>query len=87
MLTLNRYIDQAIYNGALTEQHCNILGMSKKGCPWRGTSVCHKCPFEPVDLCDYRCQGVGRWGVDCEHRYRCRCGWDQTHRLEAWGLV
>ena len=87
MLTLDRYIDQAIYNGALTPRQCNILGMSKKGCPWRGTSVCHKCPYQPVALCDYRCQGVGRWGPDCEHRGYCKCGHDQTHRLEAWGLV
>ena len=86
-LFVARFIDQGLYNGPLGPRMCNILGMSKAGCPYRGTSICHQCPFEPITECDYRCQGVGRWGVDCDHRYCCRCGWDQTERLRDLGIV
>ena len=86
-LFITRFIDQGIYNGPLVPRLCNILGMSKRGCPYRGTTVCYECPFEPVALCDYRCQGEGRWGVACEHLAWCKCGHDQTMRLRGWGLV
>ena len=56
------------------------VGVSLVGCPYRGTMTCWVCPLAPVEECDYKCDS-------CEHRAYCKCGWDQTERLQAWGLV
>jgi len=90
--TLDQYIDGLIYNGPIKKGMCRSLEVSFAGCPYRGTSVCTKCPFEPVAECTYMClkaggNGAKRWDVPCEHRAVCKCGWDQTARLQAWGLV
>ena len=84
MTTLDQYIDSRIYNGTIWASLWKNMAMSEAGCPYRGTSVCHSCKFEPAALCEYRC----RIRIsDCEWRAVCKCGWDQTERLRAWGLV
>ena len=59
------------------------------GCPYRGTMTCWRCTFEPVVECDYQCvvRTNDKSRIDCEDRYRCKCGWDQTGTLAAMGLV
>ena len=83
---LDVYIDTVVFNGKWRPSFEAKLGMPEAGCPYRGTTVCHECPFEPAALCDYRCKSAGGHSV-CEHRAVCKCGWDQTERLKAWGLV
>ena len=86
MTTLKQYLTSNIYNGRYLSSFDGKLNMSPAGCPYRGTTVCIKCPLSPPELCDYRCQSR-RARVDCEHRAYCKCGHDQTHRLKAWGLI
>ena len=77
--------------GALTPPMAASLGFSREGCPYRGSLICHECPFAPPVECEYRCIQKSNGGrakrVDCEHRYRCKCGFDQTGTLRAMGLV
>jgi len=76
-------IDSPLYNGPLTTSRSR--GFGTVGCPWRGTTTCFDCPYEPAALCDYKCR-QSAW-AECEHRAYCKCGHDQTHRLKAWELV
>ena len=85
-VTLERYIDQGLYNGPWQPFFVGALSMSKAGCPYRGTSVCTRCPLSPPVLCEYQCTRT-RQLLDCEHRGYCKCGHDQTERLRAWGLI
>jgi hypothetical protein len=74
------HLDSKLYNGPMDPTQSRILGMSKAGCPYRGTVTCYQCSFEPVMECDYNCG-------PCAERHRCRCGHDQTLLLETRGLV
>jgi len=74
------------YNGAWRPGFVNSMGISKAGCPYRGTTVCHDCPFEPAAVCDYRCRSAAGQ-IECEHRAECPCGWDQTAYLQERGLI
>ena len=90
---LNVYIDTRPFNGRVDAQYERMMGISADGCPYRGTSVCARCPLASRvgDICEYKCtrrsRKKGRPIVSCEHRAHCPCGWDQTERLRAWGLV
>ena len=83
---LDAYIEAAIYNGAWRPSFVNSMGISKAGCPYRGTVVCHSCPFEPAAVCDYRCRSAAGQ-IECEHKAECPCGWDQTAYLQERGLI
>ena len=83
IFTANRYsvhIDSALYNGRLSPRSSSNFGFTNVGCPYRGTTTCYACEYEPVMICDYKC-------AHCDRRWECRCGHDQTVRLQAWGLV
>jgi hypothetical protein len=66
-------------NGRLTRLRASMLGLSVSGCQFRGTTVCHQCPYAsriPVE-CDYQCDR-------CAHHHICPCGQDgQEIRVEA----
>ena len=79
-MTHCNYIDTQIYNGRMSRAMMLSMGLSKVGCPYRGTTTCHRCPFEPFVECGYNCS-------QCEVRSECKCGWDQTGTLQAMGLV
>ena len=85
-VTLERYIDQGLYNGPWQPFFVGALAMSKAGCPYRGTSVCTRCPLSPPVLCEYQCTRTRKL-LDCEHRHCCKCGWDQSGTLRAMGLI
>ena len=73
------YLDTVDYNGPL-KSNGSIL--SRRGCPYRGTTVCFSCPFAeciPV-VCDYGC-------ATCEHRAGCKCGYDQSSTLLTMGVI
>ena len=74
------HIDSPLYNGRLAPERSANFGFSKFGCPYRGTTTCFVCLWEPVMECDYKC-------ALCPERYRCKCGHDQTVRLQAAGVV
>ena len=74
------YYNTQLYNGIASSAMLKNLGMSVIGCPYRGTTTCHRCPWEPVAECSYLCDR-------CEHGAYCKCGHDQTVRLRAWGVV
>jgi len=83
---LDAYLEAKIYNGRWHKSFTAQLNMTRYGCPYRGTTVCHECPLEPAAVCDWRCRS--KMGVyECEHRPYCKCGHDQTERLRSWGLV
>lgn len=92
---LDSYIDGILYNGRIKPWFARGIGISAAGCPYRGTTVCTRCPLAPrvATLCDYQCSYIKRRKnlpgvrVDCEHRAYCPCGHDQTERLRMWGLV
>jgi len=83
---LKTYIDCEIYNGTVKTYFRNSMGYSLEGCPFRGTSTCTRCPLSPPVECGYNCRS---WNgkKDCGHRSYCKCGHDQTVRLQMWGLV
>ena len=83
---LDAYIETQIYNGRWHPSFTAQLNMTKYGCPYRGTTVCHDCPFEPAAVCDYRCRSAAGQ-IECEHRAECPCGWDQTACLQERGLI
>ena len=95
MTTLEQYWNpRTLYNGTVRVWYTRNLGLSVEGCPYRGTTVCVKCPFSansPPALCDWRCVERRVNGsapkVYCEHRAYCKCGYDQTGTLRAMGLV
>ena len=63
------YVNGGIYNGPYSPSLGAMGVLSENGCPYRGTTVCHKCPFaeQVAAMCDYIC-------YFCEHRDRCKCG-------------
>jgi hypothetical protein len=85
------YTTQLMIGPVYTLGKASSLGMSLEGCPYRGTLTCLRCEFAPVTECGYKCviktSGRGATSVDCEWRAVCKCGWDQTEQLRAWGLV
>lgn len=74
------HIDSPLYNGRIEPSRSAHFGFSIYGCPYRGTTTCFACQWEPVMECDYRC-------AHCNERWRCKCGHDQTVRLQAAGVV
>ena len=91
MTAWHSYMTQVMI-GPMSPAMARNLGFSAEGCPYRGSLVCLRCPFEPAAECEYRCVAKSNGGPyprrpDCEHRAYCKCGWDQTVRLRAWGLV
>ena len=75
------YYDNALSTWPITRKYqAQQLTMSLDGCPHRGTFACLSCKFTPYVECDWNC-------AKCEHRGYCKCGHDQSERLQAWGLV
>ena len=76
------YVDSVMYNGASRPSLVSCGVTSKFGCPYQGTTVCLVCPLgeQVAEECDWACG-------HCEHKHTCKCGHDQTPRLEAWGLI
>lgn len=56
-------------NGNLSRWMCLQLKMGKRGCAYRGTTICHTCPFaaQIARLCNYECDS-------CIDRFTCPCG-------------
>ena len=76
------YTDSLMYNGASRPSLVACGVTSKIGCPWKGTTVCLECPLgeQVAAECDWACG-------HCEHRATCKCAFDQSARLKAWGLI
>ena len=74
------HIDSPLYNGRLDPKRSINFGFSKLGCPYRGTTTCFDCEFEPVMECDYKC-------ALCEHLDDCPCAEDHTAQLAESGIT
>ena len=63
--------DNTLLNGKLSAYMIHNFGFGQVGCAWRGSPICHDCPFadQVARICDYKC-----WR--CPDRAGCPCGQD-----------
>ena len=65
-------------NGRMKPYLVRQLGMGEKGCAYRGTTMCHCCPYaQRIALeCDWNC-------AKCNEQWHCPCGQDgQEDRVD-----